>query len=353
MNCRFPAARAFGLVTVLIVVVASAPLIGQFVPTGPFDAALLTAVGEAPAVFMTLRAMPSNGDIFGLVVSIGSPDGCRYEATPALTVRLGDPPGPERRLDRLGGLPGPGNTCIEGYGGLMARGELVTFIDAPRFELSALPLVVTLRAETVGYLRAAVIGPVRSTTVVETAATKNGAVAELSAKVVQLLGADRFGDAIATSEQLVLATERGAPADRITARLMLGIAKRRAGDLDGAIRGYEEGVAIADQSGDTSATTAVMFDNLAMARLAGRDLSGAAAASDRALAALRQSGDTRSQTYGVALNNHALICAEQRQLDCAVEYSDRATAVLREAFGGNEAALAPFLEDNRRFKASR
>jgi hypothetical protein len=55
--------------------------------------------------------------------------------------------------------------------------------------------------------------------------------------------------------------------------------------------------------------------------------------------------------YGAALNNRAIILSDQGKSVLALDYSERALAVLRESFAGNPKALEPFLEDNRRIRA--
>ena len=130
-----------------------------------------------------------------------------------------------------------------------------------------------------------------------------------------------------------------------------GMARRKNDDLVGAALCYEIATMIASASRDTTANVGVVYDNLATVRRLQQRFDDATAASDRALAIFEQRLGARHGTYGQALNNRALIHFDAGNAPLALEYSERALNVLGEVLRGDEAALEPFLADNRLIRA--
>ena len=118
-----------------------------------------------------------------------------------------------------------------------------------------------------------------------------------------------------------------------------GMARRRNDDLVGAALCYEIAIMIASASRDTTENVGVVYDNLATVRRLQQRFDDAATTSDRALAIFEQRLGARHGTYGVTLNNRALIHLDAGNVPLALEYSERALTVLREALIGDKAGL--------------
>ena len=93
----------------------------------------------------------------------------------------------------------------------------------------------------------------------------------------------------------------------------------------------------------------LIADGLSMVKRLQKDFEAATEESDRALRILSRHP---SRNYGVALNNRALMLSERGNVGGAIDYSDRALAVLREVLKNDAAALAPYVEDNRRSRSA-
>jgi len=130
-----------------------------------------------------------------------------------------------------------------------------------------------------------------------------------------------------------------------------GMVRRKNDDLVGAALCYETAIMLASASRDTTENVGVVYDNLATVRRLQQRFDDATAASDRALAIFEQRLGARHGTYGGALSNRALIHLGAGNAPLALEYSERALSVLREALSGDKAALEPFLADNRLISA--
>ena len=160
-----------------------------------------------------------------------------------------------------------------------------------------------------------------------------------------------MAEALPIAQRLVELSEGFSLAQRIGAHFDLAALRRELDDLDGAILEYNAVISLARQDDDVGAYLGMVYDNLAMIRRTQEHWEAAEAASDRALAIFEQTLGSRDTHYGAALNNRAIILADQGKSVLALDYSERALAVLRESFAGNPNALEPFLEDNKRIRA--
>ena len=168
----------------------------------------------------------------------------------------------------------------------------------------------------------------------------------------RLIDADQLPAALPIAERLVELSDGYSVAQRIGARFDLASLRRELDDLDGAVLDYTAVIELAKQADDVGPYLGMVYDNVAMIRRSQEQWDAAEAASDRALEIFTKTLGTRDMHYGAALNNRAIILADQGKAVLALEYSERALAVLREAFSGNPKALEPFLEDNRRIRAA-
>ena len=105
-----------------------------------------------------------------------------------------------------------------------------------------------------------------------------------------------------------------------------------------------------DASSDSSVEIGIVADNLATVRRLQHRWAEAAVASDRAITILTGEGAKMRTTLGGALNNRALLMADQGEYESALDYSERALVILRDELKDDPRALEPFLEDNRTFK---
>jgi len=167
----------------------------------------------------------------------------------------------------------------------------------------------------------------------------------------RLIDANQMTDALPIATRLVELSEGYSAAQRIGAHFDLAALRRELDDLDGAVLEYDVVIAIAKDAGDSGAYLGIVYDNVATIRRVQEQWEAAEAASDRALEIFEKTLGTHDMHYGAALNNRAIIMSEQGKSVLALDYSERALAVLRESFAGNPKALEPFLEDNRRIRA--
>jgi tetratricopeptide (TPR) repeat protein len=167
----------------------------------------------------------------------------------------------------------------------------------------------------------------------------------------RLVDANQMADALPIAQRLVELSEGYSLAQRVGAHFDLAALRRELEDLDGAILEYNIVISIAKDSGDLGAYLGIVYDNVATIKRVQEQWEAAEAASDRALEIFEKTLGTRDMHYGAALNNRAIIMSEQGKAVLALDYSERALAVLRESFAGNPKALEPFLEDNRRIRA--
>ncbi|HEY1308976.1 MAG TPA: tetratricopeptide repeat protein [Vicinamibacterales bacterium] len=168
----------------------------------------------------------------------------------------------------------------------------------------------------------------------------------------RLLDGSRWADALPIARRLVELSEGYSLAQRIGAHFDLASLMRQLDDLDGAVLEYNVVISLAGESSDPGAYLGIVYDNVAMIRRAQEQWAAAEAASDRALEIFEKTVGTRDIHYGAALNNRAIILSEQGKTVLALDYSERALAVLRESFAKDPKALEPFLEDNRRIRAA-
>jgi len=167
----------------------------------------------------------------------------------------------------------------------------------------------------------------------------------------RLLDANQMAEALPIAQRLVELSEGYSLALRIGAHFDLAALRRELDDLDGAVLEYNGIIAMAKDAGDVGAYLGMVYDNVAMIKRAQEQWEAAESASDRALEIFEKTLGTHDMHYGAALNNRAIILSDQGKSVLALDYSERALAVLRESFAGNPKALEPFLEDNRRIRA--
>ena len=167
----------------------------------------------------------------------------------------------------------------------------------------------------------------------------------------RLIDANQMTDALPIAQRLVELSEGYSLAQRVGAHFDLASLRRELEDLDGAVLEYDIVISLAKNANDLGAYLGIVYDNVAMIRRAQEQWEAAEAASDRALEIFEKTLGTHDMHYGAALNNRAIIMSEQGKSVLALDYSERALAVLRESFAGNPKALEPFLEDNRRIRA--
>jgi tetratricopeptide (TPR) repeat protein len=167
----------------------------------------------------------------------------------------------------------------------------------------------------------------------------------------RLLDANQMAEALPIAQRLVELSEGFSLALRIGAHFDLAALRRELEDLDGAVLEYNAVIAMAKEAGDVGAYLGMVYDNVAMIKRAQEQWEAAESANDRALEIFEKTLGTRDMHYGAALNNRAIILSDQGKSVLALDYSERALSVLREAFAGNPKALEPFLEDNRRIRA--
>jgi tetratricopeptide (TPR) repeat protein len=146
----------------------------------------------------------------------------------------------------------------------------------------------------------------------------------------RLIEANKMTDALPIAQRLVELSEGYSLAQRIGARFDLAALRRELDDLDGAVLEYNVVISIAKDANDLGAYLGIVYDNVATIRRVQEQWEAAEAASDRAL-------EIFEKTLGKSV--------------LALDYSERALAVLRESFAGNPKALEPFLEDNRRIRS--
>jgi len=167
----------------------------------------------------------------------------------------------------------------------------------------------------------------------------------------RLIEANKMTDALPIAQRLVELSEGYSLAQRVGAHFDLASLRRELDDLDGAVLEYNLVISMAKDANDLGAYLGIVYDNVAMIRRGQEQWEAAEAASDRALEIFEKTLGTHDMHYGAALNNRAIIMSEQGKSVLALDYSERALAVLRESFAGNPKALEPFLEDNRRIRA--
>lgn len=168
----------------------------------------------------------------------------------------------------------------------------------------------------------------------------------------RLIEANQLTEALPIATRLVALSEGYSLALRIGAHFDLAALRRELDDLDGAVIEYEVVITLAQEANDVGAYLGMAYDNLAMIRRAQERWDAAEAASDRALDIFAKTIGTRDTHYGAALNNRAIILSDQGKTVLALDYSERALTVLRESLADDPKALEPFLEDNRRIKAT-
>ena len=167
----------------------------------------------------------------------------------------------------------------------------------------------------------------------------------------RLVEANQLTEALPVARRIVEVSEGFSLAQRIGAHFDLASLMRELDDLDGAILEYTVVIGLAQQTGDLGPYLGMVYDNIAMIRRTQEQWDAAETASDRAIEIFAKTLGVHDTHYGAALNNRAIILSDQGKMVAALDYSERALAVLRESFAGQPKALEPFLEDNRRIRA--
>jgi tetratricopeptide (TPR) repeat protein len=167
----------------------------------------------------------------------------------------------------------------------------------------------------------------------------------------RLVEANQLTEALPVARRIVEISEGLSVAQRIGAHFDLASLMRELDDLDGAILEYTLVIGLAQQTTDLGPYLGMVYDNIAMIRRAQEQWDAAETASDRAIEIFAKTLGEHDTHYGAALNNRAIILSDQGKMVLALDYSERAIAVLRESFAGQPKALEPFLEDNRRIRA--
>jgi hypothetical protein len=309
----------------------------------------LTEPGASPRI--SLYAQPSRDDTFAFILVVDTAGGCKYPVGLLMSVRV-DGSATEKRVARFSQDPQPDGSCIEALGTVFTRPDFLPLTRATRIELTLPTGTVVLPQAALGYLQSLAGTTLSAPDGVAPATTPAEDFTSLSREVLRLAGQRRFAEAVPVAERAISASEGRALAERMMALSNAGYVKRFAGDQAGAAASYEQAVAIAEQAGYEGADLGVVLDNLARVLSANKDYVSAEAASLRAIRILSKNLGERHPTYGGALNNLSLMYHAKGDSQRALDYSNRAIDILREALAGNPAALEPFLEDNRVIRAA-
>jgi len=310
----------------------------------------LSRPGVSPQVLLHVERIPNRDDFMFLLVITSS--GCRFPQGLAMPMQLNDVYVDVKNVLRGGQEKQADGSCDESLATAFTPADFARMAAAERADLMLPTGTVRLSGKATDYLRAAMpnwaaVAP----TAPITPMVSSSDLGALEAAFARFVRAGQYAFAIPVADRIVALSGNGPIDARIGALVNLGAVKRGFGDLEGAERAYEEAIALGDVPDGSKGTQGVAFDNLAMIKRARRDYTGAETASDRALSLLEHAVGPGRRDYGFALNNRAVIAHEQGKFVIAADYSDRALVVLRDVFAGDATALAPFLDDNRQFKA--
>jgi tetratricopeptide (TPR) repeat protein len=341
MRCVLPnpAEAAVGIMVAILGVSAEAA--AQDRPATDGQVVVLTTADASPMVALSIRPFPdvSDGSQLFVLVSV-SGAGCRYPRdTFEVPVRSGATGFGLMRLVRAGQDPEADGSCAET---LMARVSAMELFDLAAAQEIVFHLPggsVTLPEEATRYVASAAprTAPRRPSDAIEyESALENIAV---------MLSKGEAMRALQLAEAMAPLFRTRPPAESILFFATLARARRDNGDLDGAASSGELALMIADASGEVSATVAVVSDNLATVRRLQKRWEDATQASERALSTFERTLGVSDPSYGRALNNRAVLLADQGEYSSALEFSERALGILRNQL--EPAALAPFLNDNR------
>jgi hypothetical protein len=100
----------------------------------------------------------------------------------------------------------------------------------------------------------------------------------------------------------------------------------------------------------TSERAGLAADGLSTVLRLQKDFEMASEESDRALRILSR---MPNRSYGLALQHRAQLLGDQGNFAGAVDYSERALTILRDAMKDDPAGLASIVDENRRFHAAR
>lgn len=181
--------------------------------------------------------------------------------------------------------------------------------------------------------------------------------ARLNERAVEMVGAGRLADAREAAEGAVAAAERAYGPEHAEVGgilLNLGMIERKLGDADAALAHYRRAIRLLEPAGPSPAL-GIVLDNLGRVLLERRDLSGAIAATSRAVDVLSAVIGPTHENVGYTLNNLAMLWDASGDKARASATCDRAVAILVKALGPDDPRLAPFLEDQEtlRWKAGR
>jgi len=333
----------------LAVAGAQAPL-AQAQPPAAEQFIELSTPGVSPQVLLHVERIPNRDDFMFLLVVTSSR--CRFPQGLAMPMQLNDVYVDVKNVLRVGQETQTDGSCDESLATAFTPADFARMAAAERTDLMLPTGTVRLSGKVGDYLRAAMpnwaaVAP----TAAITPMVSSSDLGALESAFARFVRAGQYAFAIPVADRIVALSGNGPIGARIGALVNLGAVKRGFGDLEGAERAYEQAIALGDVPDVPKDTQGVAFDNLAMIKRARRDYTGAEAASDRALTLLEHAVGPGRRDYGFALNNRAVIAHEQGKFVVAADYSDRALVVLGEVFAGDPTALAPFVDDNRQFKA--
>jgi tetratricopeptide (TPR) repeat protein len=170
-------------------------------------------------------------------------------------------------------------------------------------------------------------------------------------RLTMMLSNGQARQAREAAEVLLPAFATRPPAEGFAFFATLGMARRMTGDLAFAASSFEVATKLASMTTTGEPGVGIVYDNLATVRRLQKRWSEAEQASDRAIAALEAVDDLNAQQALAGIyNNRALLLVEQEQYEPALQYSEKALAILKVTLKDQRKALAPFLEDNRKIR---
>jgi tetratricopeptide (TPR) repeat protein len=312
-------------------------------PPGPV---MLSVPGAPVGLLLQIEPLRVRENQLMFYVQSSSADGCKYPQGFEIPVQINETSFQLKRMLRASQNRDPDGSCVEGFATVYWFDDFRHLKSAESVVLHLPTGAISLPKDALAYIKSFDTGAATPSAAVDPALYLN-AVGVLN----DLIQTGRTKEALEGAERIAPTFATRPAEEGFAFFATFGMARRNNNDLDGAARCYDIALMIASAAHDTSAKVGIVYDNLAtVRRLQGR-LDEARSASDLALATLEQTLGVRHGTYGGALNNRALILMAAGDPTLALDYSERALSVLREAFNGDKAALEPFLEDNRIIRA--
>jgi tetratricopeptide (TPR) repeat protein len=308
----------------------------------------LTPAGQLPSVLMAVQRSESPETSFLVVFATHSETGCHVIAGIVdVPVQMDDTRFEIKRALRTRQQRQADGSCLEGLA-LVYRPDDFAYVATMGSVVVHLPTGAAPMTDAALQHVKSVAPRVDPPAPVDPSLYSDG--------INRLNGLIRAGDvreALRTAEAVMPAYRSAPPAEALFFYGTLGMARRLNGNLDAAVVAYDVALRIAKASADTGPYVGVIYDNLSTVRRLQHRWEDAIVASDQALAIFSQTVGSRDVSYGIALNNRALIHGEQGNRDVALDYSERALVILREVLGKDDPSLAQFLEDNRLIREGR